>query len=150
MVNWWWFIVKESDLQKQCITWFRMQYPRYCWKFVNEKKQVTKCSWLKASLNGINLAGGKNAGLAIKRLKEQGMCVGESDLELPIPNKYFNGLFIELKLPADKIKKTKAGRQQKSQVAFEEQALLIGWNYVICRTLEEVKTAVDGHLSEIN
>lgn len=144
--------MKESDIQKQSIAWFRLQYRKeYCWSFVNEKKVTTICSWLKASMNGINLnhGGSKSAMMIRKSAKEQGMCVGEADLELPIANKYYTGLFIELKLPEDKIRKQKAGKQQKSQIAFEEQAKKIRWNYVICRSVSDVKQAVDSHLSEV-
>lgn len=138
--------MKESDIQKGVISQFRVKYPELCWSFIDEKKKLQKCQWLKASLNGANLGGGGRIFALIKSLKSSGMLIGEADLELPIANKKYNGLFIELKTKKNKILKTVDGRQAKGQIEFEEQAKKIGWNYALCRSIESAMFEIDQYL----
>ena len=141
--------MKESDIQKCVISQFRVKYPELCWSFIDEKKKLQKCQWLKASMNGAAYM--KSSSVAyrvntIVSLKKQGMLIGEADLELPIPNKKYNGLFIELKTKKNKPLKTVDGRQSKGQIEFEVQAKKIGWNYVLCRSIESAMSAIEQHL----
>ncbi len=131
--------LSESQIQKGIIAVFRIQYPQHCWEFTNEKKKIVTCQWLKASLNGVNLGSGVKVFRIINSLKAQGMLSGESDLELPIPNIKFNGLFLELKI--------ENGKQQPSQIAFEEASKAIGWDYQIARSIDEGMKIIDNHLT---
>jgi hypothetical protein len=69
----------EDNLQEACVTWFRLQYPKFA-------------SLLFAIPNG-----GKRDAREAERMKRQGVTAGVPDLFLAIPNNFCYGMFIELK-----------------------------------------------------
>jgi hypothetical protein len=74
--------------------------------------------------------GGKRPDRTGKRLVKEGMKSGVADLFLLIPNKIFNGLFIEVK--------SATGRQQESQKDFEKLAFDSGYCYELVRSLDDL------------
>ena len=110
---------EESWIQRNCVRFFRLQYP-------NEV--------LFAVPNG-GRRGVTEAGI----MKGEGVLAGVSDLFLMKSNGLFHGLFIEIK--------TAKGRQTESQKEFEAKAGQNGYQYMICRSLEEFMNAVKNYIN---
>lgn len=110
----------ESDLQINCIRWFRLQHPRFD-------------KLLFAVPNG----GKRNAREAL-RLKYEGAVPGVSDLLFLFPNKLYNFLCIEMKINTTK--------QSDNQKIFEKEVKKVGGNYVICKTFFDFQKAINDHL----
>lgn len=116
----------ESKIQQGCVRWFRSQY-RKKWRL------------LFAIPNGAKLSGTqKQRAIQANRLKAEGMLPGAADLFLAIPSGDLCGLFIEMK--------TEKGRQQDSQKEFERSVIPEGYGYVICRSFDDFKSAVENYL----
>lgn len=112
----------ESHLQRQCITWFRLQYPvigRLCFAVPN---------------------GGGRSAIEAKIMKGEGVTAGVSDLILLKANKQYSSLCIELK--AGK------GKQTGLQKSWQELAEKHGNKYVVCRSFGEFRDAINDYLKQ--
>lgn len=113
---------RESDLQRACVSWFRLSYPKYARLFF-------------AVPNG----GFRNSREAL-RMKEEGVLPGVSDLVILVPNSHFHALCIEMK--------TERGRLSKNQIIFRDNAERLGYRYAVCRSLEEFCTVVEEYFGD--
>ena len=117
---------EESKLQQACVKWFNMQYSRY--NYI-----------LFAIPNG-----GKRGVITASILKSEGTLAGVADFFLSVPKVTYNkettkhGLFIEMK--------TKDGRQSESQKEFQKKVELVGYQYTICRSVEEFIKTINDYL----
>ena len=102
----------ESQIQRQMVSWFRLQYPRYI---------------IAAIPNG-----GQRSSLEAKIMKGEGVLAGFSDLIIIAQG---NVLFIEVK--------TKDGRQSDLQAKFQSDVERLGFQYSICRSLEDFIMTVE-------
>lgn len=68
--------------------------------------------------------------------KDSGMLVGVSDLVIVLPN---NVLWIELK--------SDVGRQRPDQKHFEDKINGLGFEYYVCRTIDEFKNFINYHIN---
>lgn len=124
----------EHDLQKECVKYFRAQYPRIA-------------NLLFAVPNG----GFRNKATAGK-MKAEGVTAGVSDLILLVPNKLFHGLCLETKIIREFVdgegkfqrKKSYQEPEQKEWQALVENQ---GYMYVVYRTFDEFQHIVDNYLS---
>jgi len=110
----------ESQIQSACVLWFRLQYPQYA-------------SHLFAIGNGVP----NNARQGAIR-KREGAVSGVADLMLMVSTEEHCGLFIEMK--------TATGRIGTEQKAFGERAILAGYSYAVCRSLEDFMTVIRSYL----
>lgn len=101
---------EEHRIQCACVAWFRLQYPKFA-------------SLLYAVPNG-----GRRDAITGKRLKDEGVIRGVSDLILDVPNAKYHGLRIEMK--------TKDGSQSKEQKEYQKMVESMGYKYILCRSLE--------------
>lgn len=108
----------ESQIQRQMVQWFRLQYPKYI---------------IAAIPNG----GQRNA-LEAKIMKGEGVLAGFSDL---IIIAYNNVLFIEVK--------TKEGRQSELQKKFQADVERLGFQYSVCRSLQDFQMTVEKWFRDI-
>lgn len=104
----------ESELQRNCVKWFRLQYPHLI---------------LFAIPNG-----GRRSAIEAAIMKGEGVMPGVADLFLMFPTKAHHGLFIEMK--------HRDGKQSEKQVRFEEQANRYGYGYAVARSFDEFITVV--------
>jgi len=111
----------ESDLQANCIKWFRYQYP-----------QLKLC--LFSVPNGSKRTKSQQA-----ILKKEGSVSGVSDLILLVPNSEFNSLCLEAKI--------KPNKQSESQIEFEKAVTNFGNCYKVFYTFEEFRSIVSSYLS---
>lgn len=108
---------KEHQLQKECVRWFRLQYPKYHW-----------------NLFSIPNGSKRNKITAIK-LKAEGVLSGVSDLFLALPSKYYHGLFIEMKI--------KPNKPTPNQITFGDNITLSGYKWECVYTFDDFKILVD-------
>lgn len=110
----------EDDLQMQCVTWFRLQFPKFA-------------RLLHHSPNG----GRRNAREGA-RFKKMGVQPGFPDLVLLVASQDCHALFIELK--------SATGRQEDSQKEYQALVEAQGYKYVVIRSLEQFITEVKRYL----
>ncbi len=111
---------KESEIQKNCITWFRLQYRR-----------------LSKVIFAVPNGGFRNAREAAI-MKSEGVTAGVADVILLVARGGFNSLCIEFK--------TAKGKQTELQKQWQKQAESNGNKYVICRSFDEFKTEIEKYL----
>lgn len=111
----------ESELQRACVRWFRMQYPQHL-------------------LFHIPNGGRRNAREAAF-LKSEGVTAGIPDLFLAVGRHGFNGLFIEMK----------AGRNTATPAQKEMMGRLYraGYHCVVCRSFDEFRDEVMKYLQTL-
>lgn len=110
----------ESDLQTNCVKWFRYQYPQ----FRNVFFSVPNGSLRSKAQQAI--------------LKKEGSLSGVSDLILLVPNSEFNCLCLEAKI--------KPNKQSEAQKEFEKAATNFGNCYKIFYSFEEFRAIVAAYL----
>lgn len=113
--------VKESDIQKQCVLWFRLQYPK---------------KLLFSIPNGAYL-GGQNRFAMYAMLKNTGLTKGIPDLFLAEGN-FYNGLFIEMKTPK--------GVLSDDQKEIKTKLMDADYKVVVCRSLEDFKKEIKNYV----
>lgn len=113
---------EESNIQQTCVTWFRLQYPK-----------VGKL------LVSIPNGGARNA-VTAAILKAEGVVAGAPDLVLFVGNEHYHTLMIEMKTPK--------GRQSDSQKAFQALAESAGNRYVVCRSFDDFRKAIQVYFHE--
>lgn len=113
----------ESQIQQNCVTWFRLQYPSIA-------------RLLFAVPNG----GARNA-VEAGIMKGEGVTAGVSDLILLYPSSGFHSLCIEVKTPSKTSKQT--DYQKKWQALVEAH----GNKYIVCRSLEDFQQVIRSYIS---
>lgn len=127
----------ESDTQKAFIRWFDHQYPKLS-------------ILLFASSNGRHGGGktvrikGKDIPISAINSKQEGQRKGVADLFLSVPKNTWSekdrrhGLYIETK--------TKKGAQTKEQKEFQKAVEAQGYEYTICRSIDEFIKTINDYL----
>ena len=110
--------MNETDLQMHVVNYIRMQYPkaRFC-----------------ASLGGIRTSISQ-----ARKAKKTGYWAGFPDLQITEPNKWYHGLFIEIK--------TETGRATKNQRDWIKALNKRGYKAVICKGFQHCKDEIDNYL----
>lgn len=114
---------EESKLQQSFIKWFSYKYPQYD-------------KLLFAIPNG-----GKRSKITASILKSEGVKSGVADLFLSIPRRNLDsrfGLYIETK--------TEHGEQSPEQKKFQKAVESQGYEYTICRSLDEFIKKINEYL----
>ena len=111
----------ESELQRACVRWFRMQYPQYLLFHVPN--------------------GGRRNAREAAFLKSEGVTAGIPDLFLAEGRHGFHGLFIEMK----------AGKNTATPVQKEMMGRLgrAGYLCAVCRSFEEFQIEVMKYLQTL-
>lgn len=102
-------VISERQLQKECVEWFRLQYP-----------------------DGLIFAipnGGSRHPAEAKALKAQGVVAGVPDLFIGMPGIGRHGVWVELKVGKNKL--------TESQEAIFSILGAMGEDCVVCRSLQE-------------
>jgi hypothetical protein len=84
--------------------------------------------------------GGKRNLYEAMKLKRMGISAGYPDLFMPVPNKTFPGLFIELK-------RVSGGKVSDEQLHWQTILRKNGYACEICRGLEEAKKVILNYLA---
>lgn len=112
----------ESQIQKQCVAWFRRTYPD-----------------IEPLFFAVPNGGARNAWTG-KIMRDEGVRSGVADLILQIPQGGYASLAIEMKTPT--------GRQSDNQKKYERLAKMMRNKYVVCRSLEDFQRAVKEYLGQ--
>ena len=83
------------------------------------------------------------------RLKMTGVKRGVPDVFLPVPKGRFAGLFIEMKKPADRGKKTQAGRTSSEQDSWLEYLAQAHYATAVCYSWEEAVNTLHWYYGKI-
>lgn len=110
----------ESRLQRACIKWFKLQYPK---------------ETIFAIPNG-----GKRGKIEAAIMKGEGVMAGVSDLFLMRGKEEYHGLFIEMK--------AKNGKLRENQRVFIEDAERKDYKVEVCYSLEEFIEKVNNYLNK--
>ena len=114
---------EEHKLQVSMMNWFRLQYPS-----------------MRHNLFAIP-NGGRRDVITGRRLKEEGVLAGVSDLILLKRNRHYGALLIETK--------TRKGTQRNSQKEWESKITEDGYKYVVVRSLDEFIKVVNDYLKDV-
>jgi VRR-NUC domain len=110
----------ESQIQKQCVAWFRLRFPG-----------------IEPLFFSVPNGGARNVWTG-RVMREEGARAGVADLILLIPKGGYASLCIEMK--------TAKGKQSAAQVAFMELARKMRNKYVVCRSFDEFQKEVNEYL----
>ena len=99
----------ESQIQKDCVRWFRKRYES-----------------IEPLFFSVANGGARNVWTA-KIMKDEGVRAGVADLILLVPRHGYAGLLVEMKTPD--------GKQSDSQKEFERLATAYKYKYVVVRDL---------------
>lgn len=113
----------ESYTQRQCVAWFRLQYPRY------------------ARLLVANANGGKRNRIEAAIMKAEGVTAGVADLTLYVPNAEYHALLVEMK--------TEEGRQRTTQKEWQMLVEAQGYRYAVCRSFDEFRELIIDYMKKI-
>ena len=108
----------EDNIQKACVYWFKLQYPHIV---------------IHHSPNG-GFRTQAEGGI----FKAMGTLAGFPDLFIMHAAKDYHGLFVEMK--------SKKGRHEDSQKAFEKKATESGYKYIICRSIDQFINEINNYL----
>lgn len=114
----------ESQLQRQCVAWFRLQYPKHA-------------RLLFAVPNG-----GARSRIEAAIMKAEGVTAGVSDLILLEPRGGYGALCIEMKTGS------KSSRQSDSQKEWQADTEEAGNKYVVCRSLDTFMAEVTKYMDQ--
>lgn len=114
----------EDQLQKACVRWFDLQYPKLS-------------KYLVCVPNG-----GKRNAIEAAKLKQMGVRAGFPDLILLVSNRFYPFMGIELK--------ARKGRQSEHQKEYEREFGRIGARYVVVRSLEEFIDTVKAYMDYVD
>ena len=129
---------EESNLQQQCVAWFRAQYPQYAMLLthpINEGSKNTRVS------GAIHKAEGTVAGVPDLLLFMPAEYLQPNDKYKIMLNKLIHGLGIEFK--------TKTGKQSQQQKDFQKIFETAGYMYVIVRSFDEFRKVINNHISRV-
>lgn len=112
--------MSESQIQHDCLAWFRLQYPK-----------------LERMMFAVPNGGRRDAKTGA-RMKYEGVTRGVADLILLVPKKGFASLCIEMKTPK--------GKQKDVQIEWQREAEKYRNKYVVCRSLPEFMKEVNEYL----
>ncbi len=128
---------EESNLQQQCVAWFRAQYPQYAMLLTHVPNEG----------NGNRVSGAIH--------KAEGTVAGVPDLLLFLPSWYpekgkddatvwclVHGLGIEMK--------SEKGKVRQSQKDFKKMFEAAGYRYEIVRSLDEFKTLIKSYITFVH
>ena len=110
----------ESELQRNCVTWFRLCYPA-----------------LRLNLFAVPNGGRRNR-VEASIMKAEGVVAGVADLLLLYPSLGYHGLCIEMKTPKGYQRDT----QKEWQRAVEEHC----YKYIIVRSFDQFRAEVSRYI----
>ena len=113
---------EESTIQRNCIAWFRLQYPEYR-------------SILFSVPNG-----GRRDKVTAAILKAEGAVAGVADVIMLLPRHGYASLCIEFKTPK--------GRQSDNQKAWQKAVEENGSKYVVVHSFDEFREEIENYLKK--
>lgn len=111
----------EHNLQVSCVKWFRLKYRgRLIYAIPN---------------------GGQRNKIVAAKLKSEGVVSGVPDLHIPVANKFYHGLYIEMKV--------KPNTPTDNQEVVMNQLQLNGYKCEVCYSLEEFMRIANEYMKDV-
>ena len=85
--------------------------------------------------------GGSRNPIEAKNMKAEGVSAGVPDICIPVPNKKYHGLYIEMK-------RQKGGRVSEKQKEWIDRLNRNGYLAVVCRGFKEAREVVEKYMEE--
>ncbi len=85
--------------------------------------------------------GGSRNPIEARNMKAEGVSAGVPDICIPVPNKRYHGLYVEMK-------RQKGGRVSEKQKIWIERLNKLGYLAVVCKGAEEAKVVVEKYMKE--
>ena len=130
----------ESQIQKAAVEQiehlFRLKYSDYTLLLKDSKKRVVQSSPLFAVPNG----GNRNI-VTATNMKKEGAKSGVADLILPIANRCYQQLWIEVKSPD--------GKQSYNQGEWQDFCIKADIRYVVCYSTQEIVDLVLEYMGDL-
>lgn len=112
---------REHQLQVSCVKWFRLQHRgKLIYSIPN---------------------GGMRNKIVASKLKAEGVTAGVPDLHIPIPNRFYHGLYIEMKV--------KPNTPTDSQIAMMNHLQANGYKCSVCYTFSEFVEVVNQYFKDV-
>lgn len=111
----------ESQIQQECVKWFRLRYPH-----------------LAPNLFAVPNGGFRHISTA-RMMKREGQLSGVSDLILLVPSHSFHGMLIEMKRPG--------GRLSATQKEWLDHMDAFHYARAVCHSFDEFEEAVVKYLN---
>jgi len=129
---------EESNLQQQCVAWFRAQYPQYAMLLTHPINEGSGHTTTDRRRQGIHKAEGAVAGVPdlLLFMRSDFNKVIRDGVTYLLP---YNMLGIEMK--------TKNGKQSREQKDFQKMFEAASNMYVVVRSLEEFRTIINEYIS---
>jgi hypothetical protein len=116
----------------------------FCWR-ASALVEYPDLKWMFAIPNG-----GQRGIVNATRLKAEGVRAGVSDIFLPVvrmgQGRYYAGLFIEMKKPSVRPKRSGAGGVSDDQSEFGKAVQAQGYGYAVCYSWEEARDVITAYL----
>lgn len=112
---------KEHQLQVSCVNWFRLQH---------------RGQLIYAIPNG-----GQRNKIVAAKLKAEGVTAGVPDIHIPLANRFYHGLYIELKV------KPNSPTISQKEMMFQLHAN--GYKCSVCYSLEEFMSVVNEYMKDV-
>lgn len=128
----------ESNLQQQCVAWFRAEYPQFAMLLVHPINEGSGHTEMDRRRQGIHKAEGAVAGVPDLLF----FLPSFSHLKSEILKSFWvevNGLGIEFK--------TERGKQSPEQKKFQRYFEAAGYGYHIVRSIEEFKVLIISYIN---
>jgi len=110
----------EAKIQHKCVMFFDAQYPQYRGLLYHNYNNPPN-----------KIQGGILKGLGLRK--------GVPDMFLALPINGKHGLYIEMK--------NEKGTLQKEQIKYKELLTSVGYNWELCRSLDEFITIIETYLT---
>ena len=127
----------ESQITQSCVGWFRDEWEQYASVLIHPANEGARRTKVITNKYGTRVVSTEGA-----RLKAEGLVPGVADLLLLVPRKGYGCLAIEMKRPSKKSK------QSDYQIEWGKECVKAGNLYVVCRSLDEFKKAVNDYLKK--
>lgn len=110
----------ESNIQRNCVEWFNLQYPQW-----------------RGLLFAVPNGGARNK-IEAAIMKGEGVVAGVADLQLALPRKGVHALFIEMKTPK--------GHQSPSQKEWQTLVEAQGYRYEVVRSFDQFRELIEEYV----
>jgi len=120
-----------------------MRFKRYNFPTEREeqKKLVEYLKFKRIPFYAVPNGGSRNK-IEARNMKAEGVSAGVPDICIPVPNKRYHGLYIEMK-------RQKGGRVSDKQKEWIDRLNQNGYLAKVCRGFKEAKEVVEKYMEEI-
>lgn len=130
---------EESNLQKQCVAWFRAQYPQYAMLLIHVANEGNGNRVSGAIHKAEGVVKGVSDLIFFMPADNYRKAIGEQGIEWIIT---YKGLCIEMKTPK--------GSQSQEQKDFQKMVEAAGYKYIVVRNFEAFQDEIKDYIGHVH